>query len=161
MVASSSYEAMVRGPAGAAPESRQGNAMTQGQSSGGSDFPGSAIYLQSYRLPRRLIEHVTREQPADLDTPRTHVATRDRRGECSLQAGHGCEWPPSAPPLAGLWEGWRGADGEVVRSFAVITTQANAVARQVHTRMPVVLEAADWPLWLARRPPSCARRPTR
>ncbi|MGI4942846.1 MAG: SOS response-associated peptidase [Janthinobacterium lividum] len=50
--------------------------------------------------------------------------------------------------LAGLWEGRRGADGEVTRSFAIITTEANAVARQVHPRMPVVLEVASWPLWL-------------
>ena len=31
--------------------------------------------------------------------------------------------------LAGLWEGWRGADGEVTRSVTAITPEANAVTR--------------------------------
>ena len=50
--------------------------------------------------------------------------------------------------FAGLWEGWRGADGMVVRTFAVITTQANDAIRPLHARMPVILEPEDWPLWL-------------
>jgi putative SOS response-associated peptidase YedK len=50
--------------------------------------------------------------------------------------------------FAGLWEGWRGADGSVMRSFTIVTTNANTVLRPLHERMPVVLEAADWPTWL-------------
>jgi putative SOS response-associated peptidase YedK len=50
--------------------------------------------------------------------------------------------------FAGLWEGWRGADGSVIRSFTIITTSANETLRPLHERMPVVLEAADWPVWL-------------
>ena len=50
--------------------------------------------------------------------------------------------------FAGLWEGWRGPDGGVVRSFTIVTTNANATLRPLHERMPVVLEPADWPLWL-------------
>lgn len=50
--------------------------------------------------------------------------------------------------FAGLWEGWRGADGTVIRSFTIATTTANATLRPLHERMPVVLEATDWPLWL-------------
>ena len=50
--------------------------------------------------------------------------------------------------FAGLWEGWRGADGTVVRTFTIVTTEANATLRPLHTRMPVVLEPADWALWL-------------
>jgi putative SOS response-associated peptidase YedK len=53
-------------------------------------------------------------------------------------------------PLAfgGLWEGWRSPEGEVVRSFAIITTAANAEMDGLHDRMPLVLEEADWPAWL-------------
>ena len=40
--------------------------------------------------------------------------------------------------MAGLWEGWRSSDGEVVRTFAIMTTCANATMRQLHERMPVV-----------------------
>ena len=54
--------------------------------------------------------------------------------------------------FAGLWDGWRGADGAVIRSFAILTTAANDVLRPLHERMPVVLEAGDWPLWLGEVP---------
>ena len=50
--------------------------------------------------------------------------------------------------FAGLWEGWRGPDGTVIRSFTIVTTSANATLRPLHERMPVVLEPAGWPLWL-------------
>ena len=50
--------------------------------------------------------------------------------------------------FAGLWEGWRGADGTVLRTFTIVTTQANDALRPLHERMPVVLEEATWPLWL-------------
>ena len=50
--------------------------------------------------------------------------------------------------FAGLWEGWRSPDGETVRTFAIITTSANADMAMLHDRMPVVLEASDWPAWL-------------
>ncbi len=46
--------------------------------------------------------------------------------------------------FAGLWEGWRGADGRVIRSFVILTTTANEALRPLHERMPVVLEPADW-----------------
>ena len=50
--------------------------------------------------------------------------------------------------LGGLWDGWRGPDGEIVRSFAIVVTAANATMAPIHERMPVILEERDWPLWL-------------
>jgi putative SOS response-associated peptidase YedK len=50
--------------------------------------------------------------------------------------------------FAGLWEGWRGADGTVMRTFTIVTTQANDALRPLHERMPVVLEEDAWPVWL-------------
>lgn len=50
--------------------------------------------------------------------------------------------------LAGLWEGWRGPDGETIRTYAVVTTTAVDALGHLHERMPVVLEAADWAAWL-------------
>ena len=50
--------------------------------------------------------------------------------------------------FAGLWEGWRAPDGSVLRTFVIITTDANEMLRELHDRMPVVLEKPDWPLWL-------------
>ena len=50
--------------------------------------------------------------------------------------------------LAGLWESWRGPDGDLLRTFAIITTAANSEAAPYHNRMPVILGEADWALWL-------------
>ena len=50
--------------------------------------------------------------------------------------------------FAGLWEGWRAPDGEVWRSFAILTVAANDTMAPLHARMPVVLERGDWPAWL-------------
>lgn len=50
--------------------------------------------------------------------------------------------------LAGIWEGWRSPDGDVLRTFAIVTTTANAEMAVLHERMPVILEQADWPGWL-------------
>ena len=50
--------------------------------------------------------------------------------------------------FAGLWEGWQQPDGEWLRSFTIITTEANAKQALVHHRMPVLLDRADWPAWL-------------
>jgi putative SOS response-associated peptidase YedK len=63
--------------------------------------------------------------------------------------------------FAGIWEGWRGDGGEIVRSFAIITTDANQLMAQVHNRMPVIVERADWPVWLGetQSDPAALRRP--
>ncbi|MBD0275287.1 MAG: SOS response-associated peptidase [Acetobacteraceae bacterium] len=50
--------------------------------------------------------------------------------------------------LAGLWEGWRGPDGEVMRTFTVVTGEANAKLAAMHHRMPVILPREVWPAWL-------------
>jgi len=50
--------------------------------------------------------------------------------------------------MAGLWESWTSPQGEVVRTFCVITTGANEVMAPIHQRMPVLLAAADWAAWL-------------
>lgn len=63
--------------------------------------------------------------------------------------------------FAGLWEGHRAPDGTITRSFCIITTEANALMRPIHDRMPVILEKADWPLWLGEVPgdPASLLRP--
>ena len=50
--------------------------------------------------------------------------------------------------FAALWEGWRDPAGETWRSFAILTTAANDELARLHSRMPVILEPADWPVWL-------------
>jgi putative SOS response-associated peptidase YedK len=50
--------------------------------------------------------------------------------------------------LAGLWEMWKSPADEVVRSFTIATTTPNALAAEIHSRMPVILPLSAWPAWL-------------
>jgi putative SOS response-associated peptidase YedK len=50
--------------------------------------------------------------------------------------------------FAGIWEGWRTPEGDILRTFAIVTTTANAQMAALHERMPVILEPADWSAWL-------------
>lgn len=50
--------------------------------------------------------------------------------------------------FGGIWEGWRGPDGDVLRTFTIITTEANAEMASFHDRMPLVLEREQWAAWL-------------
>jgi putative SOS response-associated peptidase YedK len=54
--------------------------------------------------------------------------------------------------LAGIWENWRSAVGEWVRSFAIITTTPNELCAELHDRMPLVLAPETWPAWLGEEP---------
>lgn len=47
--------------------------------------------------------------------------------------------------MAGVWQEW-GEDG--LPSFAVLTTEANALMAPIHNRIPVVIEKDDWGKWL-------------
>jgi putative SOS response-associated peptidase YedK len=50
--------------------------------------------------------------------------------------------------FAGLWEHWQSPDGELVDSYTILTTGANAVMKPIHDRMPVILDPADYDRWL-------------
>ena len=58
--------------------------------------------------------------------------------------------------LAGLWEGWRGPDGEALRTFTIVTGEANAKLSAMHQRMPVILPREAWPAWLGEEPADAA-----
>ncbi len=50
--------------------------------------------------------------------------------------------------FAGLWDYWKKPDGEIIHSFAIITTEANELMEPVHDRMPVILEKQNFNDWL-------------
>jgi putative SOS response-associated peptidase YedK len=50
--------------------------------------------------------------------------------------------------FAGVWEGWRNPEGEILRSFAIVTTDANEKLAPIHDRMPVMLKREDEDAWL-------------
>jgi putative SOS response-associated peptidase YedK len=49
--------------------------------------------------------------------------------------------------FAGLWDEWKGPDGPI-ETCAIITTDANELAKTVHDRMPVILNAETGAAWL-------------
>ena len=51
--------------------------------------------------------------------------------------------------FAGLWETWIGADGSEIDTAAIVTREANAALQSIHHRMPVLIEPADFSLWLS------------
>jgi len=55
--------------------------------------------------------------------------------------------------FAGIWERWRGPEGDEDHTFAILTTDANADVSPVHDRMPVVIGVGDRGLWLDRDAP--------
>jgi putative SOS response-associated peptidase YedK len=54
--------------------------------------------------------------------------------------------------FAGLWESRMAEAGKIIRTFAIITTEANADVAPLHDRMPAILEPTDWPVWLGEEP---------
>lgn len=56
--------------------------------------------------------------------------------------------------FAGLWDTWKagdgsnGSDGNVIVSCTILTTEANALLKAIHHRMPVILKPEDYDRWL-------------
>ena len=50
--------------------------------------------------------------------------------------------------FAGLWEG-REVEGQAIESCTIIVTAANDIVRPVHDRMPVIIDPADYALWMS------------
>jgi putative SOS response-associated peptidase YedK len=51
--------------------------------------------------------------------------------------------------IGGIWENWKDPiSGEWVRTFAIITTDANELVAEIHDRMPLILAPADYVRWL-------------
>lgn len=90
-----------------------------------------------------------------------------RQGRCLVPASGYFEWrktndvrqpfflrPQGATlfAFAGLWDEWRG-EGGMLRSFTLITTQANPESAQIHERMPVMINQAQYDLWLQGQEP--------
>ena len=90
--------------------------------------------------------------------------TAFRRHRCLIPANGFYEWMPVAGgrkqpvliamkdgalfALAGLYERWLSGDGEPLDSCTILTTDANALLRTVHERMPVIVPPAEYARWL-------------
>ena len=96
------------------------------------------------------------------DKPSFRAAYKQRR--CLIPANGYYEWQEvagerkqpwyidlkSEMPMAmgGLWESWTNSEGEIVRTFCVVTTRPNEVMQPIHERMPVIIPAHHWSAWL-------------
>lgn len=54
--------------------------------------------------------------------------------------------------FAGVWQAWRG-----IETCAIVTCAANATLEPIHERMPVVIEPANFGLWLGEEGHGAAR----
>jgi len=59
--------------------------------------------------------------------------------------------------MAGIWQDWQAGEFEPLTTCAVVTCGPNAEMAPVHDRLPVIVERADWPLWLGEAGKGAAR----
>lgn len=104
------------------------------------------------------------------EKPAFRTAVRERR--CLVPATGFYEWDRSDPraPLpwyvtradgapmvfAAIWQDW-GQGEERQSTCAILTCAANAQMARIHDRLPVILDPADWPLWLGEAGHGAAR----
>jgi putative SOS response-associated peptidase YedK len=50
--------------------------------------------------------------------------------------------------FAGLWESWKDDGGPEIRTCTILTTKPNALAGEIHNRMPVILPTGSYDVWL-------------
>jgi len=60
--------------------------------------------------------------------------------------------------LAGIWDTWRGGDGVVLETCAIITTTPNGLLGRIHDRMPVLLTPEQAQTWVTARDSKDAER---
>jgi len=54
-------------------------------------------------------------------------------------------------PIAGLWDEWRSANGELMKTYTVITTTPKPEFAHIHNRMPVILPHPAIDIWVNTR----------
>lgn len=86
-----------------------------------------------------------------------------RSARCLVPAAGFYEWQGTKAPkqpwfihardqellcFAGLWSMWKTPEGGELRTFAILTTDANDTVRPIHNRMPCILRLEDEAEWL-------------
>jgi putative SOS response-associated peptidase YedK len=59
--------------------------------------------------------------------------------------------------FAGIWDRWKPPQGPIVETCAILTTTPNELLRDVHDRMPVILEPKKYREWLDAPASDCGR----
>ena len=130
----------------------------QGRRFAAARFGLMPAWAKDHTIARRLL-NARGETVATL--PGFRDAFRHRR--CLVPASFFYEWqrlPNGTQPyrigltqsdlfaFAGLWEEKRDGDGEILHTFAIVTTAPNELIAPIHDRMPVILDPADYAAWL-------------
>jgi putative SOS response-associated peptidase YedK len=64
---------------------------------------------------------------------------------------------PKGPiAFAGIASRWRGPEGRIIDSCAIVTTEAGGPLAAIHHRSPVVINTDDFDLWLSQPPDQAA-----
>src|SRR5690606_38146521 len=50
--------------------------------------------------------------------------------------------------MAGIWDRWQDKKGSTIESCAILTTEANTTLKNIHERMPVILDKKYFSQWL-------------
>jgi putative SOS response-associated peptidase YedK len=50
--------------------------------------------------------------------------------------------------FAGVWSSWHDAEGKIINTYSIITTEPNKEMSSVHNRMPVILYPEEELKWL-------------
>ncbi len=50
--------------------------------------------------------------------------------------------------FAGLWDSWHSPDGSKLHTYTIVTTTPNELMKEIHDRMPVILERQHEEAWL-------------
>jgi putative SOS response-associated peptidase YedK len=95
------------------------------------------------------------EKPAFRDAYRRH--------RCLVPADGFYEWKPQGRrrqpfhvrrrdeqpfAMAGVCDTWHARQPDAIASFAILTTEADALVRPIHDRMPLILAPGEWSAWL-------------
>ena len=72
----------------------------------------------------------------------------ERRGPKARHPFHVTRTDRAPFAFAGLWATWHGPDDHLLRSCSIITTAANDTMRELHDRMPVILDPEAEAAWL-------------
>jgi putative SOS response-associated peptidase YedK len=72
----------------------------------------------------------------------------ERRGPRARHPFHVTRTDRAPFAFAGLWATWHGPGEQRLRTCSIITTAANDAVRELHDRMPVILDPAAEAAWL-------------
>src|SRR5215204_4730674 len=114
--------------------------------------------------PLKELRLATFNAPAETVAQKPMFRDAFRRNRCIIPASGYYEWqdtPGGKQPyhftrrdadvisIAGIWDEWKDPEsGEIIKSCAMIITEANKLVAEIHDRMPVVLEQYQFQPWL-------------